>query len=79
MNPYKSKIFEFNLSQRTIPSFLVTIGLVNATIGGLNDRTGLFSLGLAAVGVQSYGVGGCSNPHHNTTTKISNLSISSVF
>ena len=33
-----------------IPSFLVTIGLVNATIGGLNDRTGLFSLGLATVG-----------------------------
>ncbi len=33
-----------------IPSFLVTIGLVNAIIGGLNDRTGLFSLGLATVG-----------------------------
>ena len=33
-----------------IPSFLVTIGLVNAAIGGLNDRTGLFSLGLATVG-----------------------------
>ena len=33
-----------------IPSFLITIGLVNAMIGGLNDRTGLFSLGLATVG-----------------------------
>ncbi len=33
-----------------IPSFLVTIGLVDAAIGGLGNRVGLFSFGIVTVG-----------------------------
>lgn len=33
-----------------IPSFLATIGLVNAVIGASGDRAGLFSFGLVTVG-----------------------------
>ena len=50
MNPIDTRFLSSMYRKEPIPSFLVTIGLVNATIGGLNDRTGLFSLGLATVG-----------------------------
>ena len=50
MNPINPRFLSSVYRKEPIPSFLVTIGLVNATIGGLNDRTGLFSLGLATVG-----------------------------
>ena len=50
MNPINPRFLSSVYRREPIPSFLVTIGLVNATIGGLNDRTGLFSLGLATVG-----------------------------
>ena len=50
MNPINLRFLSSMYRKEPIPSFLVTIGLVNATIGGLNDRTGLFSLGLATVG-----------------------------
>ena len=50
MNPINPRFLSSVYRKEPIPSFLVTIGLVNAIIGGLNDRTGLFSLGLATVG-----------------------------
>lgn len=50
MNPINPRFLSSVYRKEPIPSFLVTIGLVNATIGGLNDRMGLFSLGLATVG-----------------------------
>ncbi|PSB30288.1 hypothetical protein C7B70_16510 [Chlorogloea sp. CCALA 695] len=50
MNPINPRFLSSMYRKEPIPSFLVTIGLVNAIIGGLNDRTGLFSLGLATVG-----------------------------
>lgn len=33
-----------------IPSFLITIGLVDAVIGGLGDRMGLLSFGIVTIG-----------------------------
>lgn len=34
-----------------LPSFLITIGVVDAVIGGFDDRWSLFSFGLGTVGV----------------------------
>lgn len=50
MNPVNPRFLSSIYRKEPISSFLVTIGLVNAAIGGLNDRVGLFSLGIATVG-----------------------------
>ena len=49
MNPINPRFLSSVYRKEPIPSFIVTIGLVNAIIGGLNDRTGLLSLGIATV------------------------------
>lgn len=50
MNPINPRFLSSVYRKEPIPSFLATIGLVNAVIGGLGDRAGLFSFGLATVG-----------------------------
>lgn len=50
MNPINPRFLSSVYRKEPIPSFLVTIGLVNAAIGGLNNSVGLFSLGIVTVG-----------------------------
>ena len=50
MNPINPRFLSSVYRKEPIPSFLATIGLVNAVIGGLGDRAGLFSFGLVTVG-----------------------------
>ncbi len=50
MNPINPRFLSSVYRKEPIPSFLVTIGLVNALIGGLDERLGLFSFGILTVG-----------------------------
>lgn len=50
MNPINPRFLSSVYRKEPVPSFLVTIGLIDAVIGGLGDRVGLFSFGIATVG-----------------------------
>ena len=50
MNPISPRFLNSLYRKEPIPSFLVSIGVVNAVIGGLNDRLGLLSFGIVTVG-----------------------------
>lgn len=50
MNPINPRFLSSVYRKEPIPSFLVTIGLVDAVIGGLDDRLGLLSFGIVTVG-----------------------------
>lgn len=50
MNPINPRFLSSLYRKEPIPSFLATIGLVDAVIGGIGDRIGLFSFGVATVG-----------------------------
>ncbi len=51
MNIALSRMFNKIYRKEPITSFAVTIGAVDATIGGLGDRWDLFAFGLSTVGV----------------------------
>lgn len=50
MNPINPRFLSSLYRKEPIPSFLVTIGLVDAAIGGIGGRMGLFSFGIVTVG-----------------------------
>ncbi|WP_009634102.1 hypothetical protein [Synechocystis sp. PCC 7509] len=50
MNPLNPRFLSSVYRKEPIPSFLVTIGLVDAAIGGLSSSISLFSLGIVTVG-----------------------------
>lgn len=50
MNPINSKFLSSAYRKEPIPSFLITIGSIDAVIGGLDDRLGLLSFGIITVG-----------------------------
>lgn len=51
MNAALPRFLRSAYRKEPIPSFLVTIGLVDAIIGGFGDRWSLFAVGLGTVGV----------------------------
>ena len=50
MNPINLRFLSSLYRKEPIPSFLVTIGLVDAAIGGLDNRLGLLSFGIITIG-----------------------------
>lgn len=50
MNPINPRFLSSAYRKEPISSFLITVGLVDAVIGGFDDRLGLFSLGMITVG-----------------------------
>lgn len=51
MNATLPRFLKSAYRKEPLPSFLVTIGVVDAVIGGLDDRWSLFTFGLGSVGV----------------------------
>lgn len=51
MNAGLPRFLKSAYRREPIPSFLITIGLVDAVIGGFDDRWSLFTFGLGTVGV----------------------------
>jgi hypothetical protein len=51
MNRSWSQLFKSAYRRETIPSFLITIGLVDALLGGVSGRPSLLAFGLGATGV----------------------------
>lgn len=51
MNAALPKFVKSAYRKEPLPSFLITIGIVNAIIGGFDDRWSLFTFGLGTVGV----------------------------
>jgi hypothetical protein len=51
MNAALPRFLKSAYRKEPIPSFLVTIGLVDAVIGGFGDRWSLFTFGLGTVGI----------------------------
>ncbi len=49
MNPINPRFLSSVYRKEPIPSFLITIGLVDTVIGGLGDRMGLFSFGIITI------------------------------
>jgi hypothetical protein len=49
MNPINPRFLSSMYRKEPIPSVLATIGLVDAVIGGLDDRLGLLSFGIVTV------------------------------
>lgn len=50
MNPINPRFLSSAYRKEPISSFLIAVGLVDAVIGGFNDRLGLFSFGMITVG-----------------------------
>ncbi len=50
MNPINPRFLSSAYRKEPIPSFLITIGSIDAVIGGLDDRLGLLSFGIITVG-----------------------------
>lgn len=51
MNAALPRFLKSAYRREPLPSFLITIGLVDAVIGGFDDRWSLFTFGLGTVGV----------------------------
>lgn len=51
MNAVLPRFLKSAYRREPLPSFLITIGLVDAVIGGFDDRWSLFTFGLGTVGV----------------------------
>jgi len=51
MNAALPRFLKSAYRKEPLPSFLITIGLVDAVIGGLDERWSLFTFGLGTVGV----------------------------
>lgn len=51
MNAALPRFLKSAYRREPLPAFLITIGLVNAVIGGFGDRWSLFAIGLGTVGV----------------------------
>ncbi|HEY9781792.1 MAG TPA: hypothetical protein V6D09_16845 [Leptolyngbyaceae cyanobacterium] len=51
MNAALPRFLKSAYRKEPIPSFLITIGLVDAVIGGLDERWLLFTFGLGTVGI----------------------------
>lgn len=51
MNAALPKFLKSAYRREPLPSFLITIGAVNAVIGGFDERWSLFTLGLGTVGL----------------------------
>lgn len=51
MNAALPRFLKSAYRKEPLPSFLITIGVVDAVIGGFGDRWSLFALGLGTVGV----------------------------
>lgn len=51
MNATLPKLLKSAYRREPLPSFLITIGVVNAVIGGFDERWSLFTFGLGTVGV----------------------------
>jgi len=51
MNAALPRFLKSVYRKEPLPSFLVTVGVVDAVIGGLGDRWSLLTLGLGTVGV----------------------------
>ncbi len=51
MNSALPKFLKSAYRREPLPSFLITIGVVDAVIGGFDDRWSLFTFGLGTVGV----------------------------
>lgn len=51
MNAALPRFLKSAYRKEPLPSFLITIGVVDAVIGGLDDRWSLFTFGLGTVGV----------------------------
>ncbi|MBW4638894.1 MAG: hypothetical protein KME05_11780 [Gloeocapsa sp. UFS-A4-WI-NPMV-4B04] len=51
MNAALPRFLKSAYRKEPLPSFLITIGVVDAVIGGLDDRWSLFTFGLGSVGV----------------------------
>lgn len=51
MNAALPRFLKSAYRKEPLPSFLITIGAVNAVIGGFDERWALFSFGLGTVGV----------------------------
>lgn len=51
MNAALPRFLKSAYRKEPLPSFLITIGVVDAVIGGLGDRAALFGFGLGTVGI----------------------------
>lgn len=51
MNAALPRFLKSVYRKEPLPSFLITIGVIDAVIGGLDDRWSLFSFGLGTVGI----------------------------
>lgn len=51
MNAALPRFLKSAYRKEPLPSFLVTMGVVNAVIGGFDERWSLFSFGIGTVGV----------------------------
>lgn len=51
MNAALPRFLKSAYRKEPLPSFLITIGVVDAVIGGFGDRWSLFTVGLGTVGV----------------------------
>lgn len=51
MNAVLPKLLKSAYRKEPLPSILVTMGAVDAVIGGLDDRWSLFTFGLVTVGI----------------------------
>jgi len=51
MNAALPRFLKSAYRKEPLPSFLITIGVVDAVIGGLDDRWSLFTFGLGTVGI----------------------------
>lgn len=51
MNAALPRFLKSAYRKEPLPSFLITIGVVDAVIGGFGDRWSLFAFGLGTVGV----------------------------
>ena len=51
MNHALPRFLKSAYRKEPLPSFLITIGVVDAVIGGFDDRWSLFTFGLGSIGV----------------------------
>lgn len=51
MNHALPRFLKSAYRKEPLPSFLITIGVVDAAIGGFDDRWSLFAFGLGSIGV----------------------------